>query len=141
AQGGQSGNMIYMDVLGEDLVFTSSSNSWHVGSYQWIDHRNPSSSIVYYNYEFYYVIIGNANMIIANIDNATGSEADKHYIKAQALTYRAWSYFQMVQLYGERFVAGAANDGLGVPIVLEPTTTITPRSTVAEVYAQINSDL
>src|SRR5690606_30797318 len=141
AQGGQSGNMMYMDILGEDVVFTSGSNSWHRSSYQWIDHRNPTSSNVFYNYQFYYVIIGNANMIIANIDGALGAEADKHYIKAQALTYRAWSYFQMVQLFGERFVAGEANNGPGVPIVLEPTTAVTPRNTVAEVYEQISSDL
>jgi hypothetical protein len=80
-------------------------------------------------------------MIIANIDKAEGSDADRNAIKAEALTYRGWAYFQMVQLFGERFVAGAANSGLGVPLVLEPKTTPTPRATVAEVYTQINKRL
>lgn len=141
AQGGQSGNMLYSDILGEDLVFPNVSNTWLRSEYQWISHINPQSSISFYNYTFYYVIIGNANMIIANIDNATGPQADKDAIKAEALTYRAWAYFQAVQFYGKRFVKGEANDGLGIPLVLTPTTTATPRSKVSEVYAQINTDL
>lgn len=141
AQGGQSGNMLYMNVLGEDVVFMTTSSSWFRSEYQWITHRNPTSSIVYYNYMFYYVIIGNANMIIANIDNAEGPQAEKDAIKAEALTYRAWAHYQAVQLYGERFVKGAANNGLGIPLVTAPTTEPLPRNTVAEVYAQVNKDL
>jgi hypothetical protein len=141
SQGGQSGNMLYMDIMGEDMVMNTTSSSWLRGEYQWLQHRNPSSAINEYNYSFYYVIIGNANMIIANIDNAAGSTTDKNAIKGEALTYRAWAYFQMVQLFGERFVAGAPNNGLGVPLVLTPATVANPRNTVAEVYAQINTDL
>jgi len=141
SQGGQSGNMLYMDILGEDMVMNTTASSWLRSDYQWLAHINPNSSIAEYNYSFYYVIIGNANMIIANIDNATGSAADKNAIKGEALTYRAWAYFQMVQLYGARYVAGAANSGLGVPLVIAPTTQKTARNTVAEVYAQINTDI
>lgn len=141
SQGGQSGSMLYMDILGEDMVMNTSTNTWLLNEYKWISHRNPSSNMSYYSYMFYYVIIGNANMIIANIDNASGAEADKNAIKGQALTYRAWAYFQMVQLFGDRFVAGQANDGLAVPLVLVPTNEKNKRSTVAEVYNQINTDL
>jgi len=80
-------------------------------------------------------------MIIANVDNAEGSQADKAIIKGQALAFRGWAYFQMVQLFGERFVAGSPNSSLAVPLVLAPTTSRTPRNTVAEVYTQINTDL
>ncbi|GAB3998726.1 RagB/SusD family nutrient uptake outer membrane protein [Spirosoma daeguense] len=141
AQGGQSGNMLYMDIMGEDVVFPNASNTWLLPEYRWINHRNPSAASANYNYTFYYVIIGNANMIIANIDNAAGTDAEKKAIKAEALTYRAWAHFQVVQLYGARFVAGTANDGLGIPIVLEAKTTPTPRSKVSEVYTQINKDI
>ena len=139
AQGGQSGNMLYMDAMGDDVVFMTTSSSWFRGEYQWNNsHRNPNSSVVYYHYMFYYVIIGNANMIIANIDNAEGPEADKKAIKAEALTYRAWAHYQAVQLFGKRFVKGTANDGLGVPLVTQPTTEKLPRNTVAQVYTQVN---
>lgn len=141
SQGGQSGNMLYMEALGDDFVFPTASNSWFLGTYRWIDHRNPSSDNNKYNYGFYYVLIRNANMIIANVDKTEGSDADKKAIKAEALTYRAWAYFQMVQLFGERYAAGAANSSLSVPLVLEPKSEATPRSTVAQVYAQINTDI
>jgi hypothetical protein len=140
-QGGQSGNMLYMDVMGEDLVFNTSASSGLLNEYKWISHRTATSTMLYYNYTFYYVIIGNANMIIANIDAASGSDTDKKIIKGQALAYRAWAYFQMVQLFGERYVAGAANSSLAVPLVLVPSTEALPRSTVAQVYAQVNTDL
>lgn len=140
-QGGQSANMIYMDMLGEDLVNTAQANGWFISCYRWLDHRNVNHRVPYFNYQFYYKIIANANMILANIDGAVGPDADKRYIKGQALTYRAWCYFQMIQLFGKRFDATTANDSPGLPLVLEPTNNPAPRATVAEVYAQINKDL
>lgn len=140
-QGGQSGNMLQMDILGDDIVFVATGNQWLLAEYQWLGHINPSHRSVAYNYQFYYIIIGNANMILANIDAATGSETDKNYIKGQALAYRAWCYYQMIQLFGARYVNGAPNSGLGVSLVLEPSTEAIPRNTVAEVYARINADL
>lgn len=140
-QGGQSGNMLYMDVMGDDVVMTAQSNGWLISECKWLSHRIPTSRVPQFNYQFYYAIIGNANNIIANIDAATGVEADKKVIKGQALAYRAWSYFQMIQLFGKRYVKGQPNDGLGLPLVLKASTTATPRSTVAQVYDQINKDL
>src|SRR6185503_8110813 len=114
-QGGQSKNMIDMDFLGEDLVSPNTSNGWFIATYRWQSHRNENSaSTPFFNFQFYYQIIANANMIIANIDGAAGPDADKKAIKGQALAYRAWSYFQMIQLYGKRFDKSTPNDGLGL---------------------------
>ncbi|MGB3007015.1 MAG: RagB/SusD family nutrient uptake outer membrane protein [Chitinophagaceae bacterium] len=140
-QGGQSKNMIDMDMMGDDLVYPTTSNGWFLTTYRWTDHRNENAWSPYFNFQFYYDIIANANMIIANIDNATGTEADKKVIKGQALAYRAWSYFQMIQLFGKRYDKTSTNSGLGLSIVLAPTIEKIPRSTVAEVYAVIVSDL
>lgn len=139
--GGHSGNMLFMEVLGEDFVMTANANGWLVSEYRWLGQRNDASTIVRFSYGFYYSMIGNANMIIKNIDNSVGPDADKKLIKGQAYAYRAWSYFQMIQLFGERYVNGAANDGLGLSLVLEPRTGALPRNTIAEVYNQINKDL
>lgn len=141
SEGGQSGNMLYMEVLGDDFVSTAAGNGWFNAEYKWQQHRSATSFITRYNYGFYYSFIGNANQIILNIDDAVGPEADKNFLKAQALTYRAWSYFQMVQLFGKQYVKGGDNSGLGVSIVLEPLNVAVPRNTVEEVYTQINQDL
>jgi starch-binding outer membrane protein, SusD/RagB family len=141
ALGGHSGNMIYMEVLGEDYVMTANANGWFISEYRWLGHRNDASTMNRFSYGFYYTIIGNANMIIANIDNAEGPDADKKSIKGQAYAYRAWAYFQMIQLFGERFDKSKANDGLGLSLVLAPQTGAVPRNSVAEVYTQINKDI
>src|SRR5690606_19904224 len=88
AEGGQSGNMIYMEVLGEDFVMTARANGWFISEYQWIAHRSATSAINRFNYGFYYALIANANQILAHIDGAVGPDADKNFLKAQALTYR-----------------------------------------------------
>lgn len=138
---GEGGVKVNMDILGDDLAFASASNGWHVGTYRWNDHRNTNSNVSQYVWEFYYRMIGNANMIVNNIDAAEGPEADKQAIKGQALVYRAWAHYQLVQVYGKRYDAGIINDQLGVSIMLSNTTEGQPRATVEEVYAQVNADL
>jgi starch-binding outer membrane protein, SusD/RagB family len=140
-QGGQSKNMIDMDMLGEDLVNPTTGNGWFITTYRWTDHRNENAWSPYFNFQFYYDIIANANMIIANIDAAVGPDADKKAIRGQALAYRAWSYYQMIQLFGERYDKNGTNSGLGLSLVLAPTTDKLPRNTVAEVYTAIVNDL
>lgn len=141
SHGGQSHNMIYMDMLGEDLVNTTAGNGWWINEYKWITHRNANAIDLKGEYLFYYEVIGNANPIIANIDNAVGPEGDKNMIKGSALAYRAWSYFSLVQMFGKRYDAGGDNSSMGVSMVLTPDIQNLPRSSVAEVYTQINKDL
>jgi len=140
-EGGQSANMLYMENLGEDFINTTTGNGWFITTYRWTAHRSATGTVPFFNYAFYYEIIGNANQIIANIDAAVGTDADKKQIKGEALAYRAWSYFQMIQLFGKRFDATGTNTSDGLCLVLTPALTPLKRSTVAEVYAQINLDL
>jgi hypothetical protein len=86
-------------------------------------------------------MIKNANAIILNYSKAKG---DANVIKkaaGEAYAYRAFCYFNLVQLYGKRYVAGQNNSQLGVPLRLDESHNPLKRSTVEEVYNQINSDL
>jgi hypothetical protein len=89
----------------------------------------------------YYRCIGNVNGIIDNLPTITGTDADKNRLKGEALTMRAWSYFNLVQIYGKRYAAGSTNSQLGVSMPLSASQLQLPRSTVEEVYTQINKDL
>jgi hypothetical protein len=140
-ESGEGSMNINRDMLGEDLVMTSSGNGWYNATYQWTAHRSETGSLPYYPWRMYYRIIANANMIIANIDKAVGSDAEKNAIKGQSLVYRAWSHFQLIQLFGKRFDATTTNDNAGVPIMLTNNFDGLARNTVAEVYTQINTDL
>jgi hypothetical protein len=92
-------------------------------------------------YRAYYRIIRNANTIINATDAAIGSVEDKNIVKGQALIYRAFCHYQLVQLFGKRYENGVTNSQLGVPIILTVGSESFPRATVEEVYAQINKDL
>ncbi len=133
--------MLNNDCLGEDYIFAGQSNGWFLTFYRWLDHRNSNSGNCEFPYRFFYRIISNSNVLINGVDGAAGLTADKNNIKGQALTYRAWAYFNLVQLYGKRFDKTTTNANPGVPLVLTNTILPQARATVAQVYAQVNADL
>ncbi|AKK73072.1 carbohydrate-binding protein SusD [Chryseobacterium gallinarum] len=144
-QNGQGGIMIMMDALADDLVFPSTGNGWYVSTVRWQDQVNENASNDFYPYQFYYALIRNANLVIANgpsvpAPNASDAATIKMAI-GEAYAFRAFCYYMLVQIYGKRYVPGAANTQLGVPIRLVANEVPLARNTVEEVYAQINKDL
>ncbi|UYQ91959.1 RagB/SusD family nutrient uptake outer membrane protein [Chitinophaga horti] len=106
-----------------------------------MNHENASSTYTFYPWYYYYKIISNANTIVVNIDNATGPESDKQFIKAQALTYRAYSYMMLAQLYGYRWSDSQNGSTGGLVLRTDVSTGDMPLSTLAETYALIYADL
>ena len=104
-------------------------------------HENISSIYLYYPWYYYYMIIGNANLVNTYIDDAKGTDADKQFIKAQALTFRAYSFLMLSQLYCKRW--SDSNNGASEGLVLHTdiSTGDQPLSTLKEVYDQIYKDL
>ncbi len=109
-----------------------------------------SNSVTYNGFPwfYYYELIGNINTIIANVDEATGSEQERQFIKAQALTYRAYCYTQLVQFYCVRW--DDSNNGTAVlkrnnGLVLKTEENMeeidVPLSSSGDIYAQIYKDL
>lgn len=140
-QSGQNSMMINMEMLGEDLVMTAAGNGWFNNEYKWNDHRNENGWLPRFSYQFYYKLIGNVNAILANIDNATGDPALINQVKGEALAYRGWAFYNLIQLFAKRYDPATAANDLGVPLVITTTTDPMPRATVAEVYTQIIQDL
>lgn len=103
-------------------------------------HDNTSSTYDYYPWYYYYKVIGNANTLICEIDNAVGLDEEKQFIKAQALTFRAYSYMMLVQLYCYRWSDHQGNDE-GVVLRLDESMGEMPLSKQSEVYEQIYKDL
>jgi starch-binding outer membrane protein, SusD/RagB family len=140
---GEATNNLYRDLLGEDIVYPLANGSTApFGWLQWINHRNANATDLRTVYRFYYQIISNANVLINGIDGATGPEADKKVIKGQALAYRGWAHFQLVQLWGKRYDASVKpNVQPGIPLLLANELEGQPRATVEDVYTQVNKDL
>lgn len=79
-----------------------------------------------------YRAIHRSNALLENIDDAVAPDATKRRISGEAKFLRAWSYFELVTLWG------------GVPIYTQVATSAAgtaARSTVDEVYSLIVSDL
>lgn len=112
-------------------------------------HANKTSQYLYYPWFYYYKLIGNANVVICNIDNAEGSNKgdaeltarERAFIKAQALTIRAYAFSQLVQLYSYRW--SDSNNGAtdGIVLRIDESKGDMPLSTLGESYQQIYKDL
>lgn len=89
----------------------------------------------------YYSFLGPINLIIGNIDAAEGDdERLRDYVKGEALVWRAYSYFKLLQ-YFSPYQNG---NEYGIPVYLkpyeDPGNAMPERKTQAEVYQQIFSD-
>lgn len=67
-------------------------------------------------WQTYYRCIIISNIVLENIDQASGSLEDKTRLKAEAHMIKAYTYFMLVNLYGKPYDAGSASQDLGVPI-------------------------
>lgn len=139
-EGGFQSFMIWMDMLGEDLVYTTEYKKFNTHA-DWSAHRTSTNSYLAYQYRHFYRIINNANMLLENIGHAKGSEAEKEYIRGQALAYRAFAHFYLVQCWAKRFDKDSDNSQLGVILRVNSGTEPLARVTVANVYKKINEDL
>lgn len=138
---------LFGEYLGENFSRPALASGWYtVMNGTMLD--NNTSSYNRYPWFYYYMIIGNANTFIANIDKAEGSEADRKFLKAQALSYRAYCYTQLVQFYCHRWVdsnGGSSVTNLQDGLILRTEENMEQKDIAlvssGEIYKQIYSDL
>lgn len=136
---GIGGHYIHLDCMGEDQVVHR--EQWFSRVYKWTAGRNDNDFYSRFPWRMYYRIIANANVLINGIEGADGPQGEKDIIMGQALIYRAWSHYQLVQLYGSRYKSEGGNSQLGVIYKKNEFEERLPRNTVEEVYEEINQDL
>ncbi|MDE6214828.1 RagB/SusD family nutrient uptake outer membrane protein [Bacteroides sp.] len=104
-------------------------------------HTRTNSIYDAYAWYYYYTIIGNANTILANIDGATGLEAERNFAKACALTFRAYAFEKLVHYYCWRWQDSNNGASQGVVLRIDESTGGQGYATLAETYKQIYDDL
>lgn len=96
-------------------------------------------------YEDSYDAINNVNLILAYVDaleDATQDEIDQ--VKAEALSIRAFNYFNLLRVYSQNYSYTSGASHLGVIYRTEPATEETyylSRLSCADAYAQVIADL
>lgn len=145
SQGGYPTFCLHLAAMSDDFIFTYSNVMW-MDSQQWIRHRDLTHKYMDSNvyWKLFYRLIQNANKILGAIDDeeqVPGDADTRNFVKGQALAYRAFCHFQLVQAWAERYDAAGNNTQLGVIIRTEDSNDNLPRSSVEEVYTQILKDI
>ncbi|MDZ4794767.1 MAG: RagB/SusD family nutrient uptake outer membrane protein [Bacteroidota bacterium] len=85
-----------------------------------------------------YEAIARANKVLARLDLAT---TQKNLIEGEAKLFRGIVTFDLVRTFAQPWGYSADNSHLGIPLRTVLDLTSKPRSTVAQVYAQVIADL
>ncbi len=136
--------LLYQDARGEDFINITANN--YTAYESWNNSYSSGSNDINNLWSQAYTTINNANLVIdgliANPGVVTTQKAKEYTGEAKLL--RALAYYTLVVSFGQPYNkdAGASK---GVPLRLAaengPANNNLPRSTVAEVYAQIVKDL
>lgn len=141
--GGEPGFMIAKDCSADDVTWLT--NTWYKSAnLNWQANASATNSNNARIWRVYYQWVMNANLILEGLENVeVGAGQEKLYnqIKGEALTFRAFGHFQVVQLWADRYVAGGANTHLGIPYRLDSKGGELARSTCKETYDYILADL
>lgn len=140
---GFNGEAYVMNRIGEypgpNFVYAGMGSGWApIFNMAWLDR---DSQYIYYSWYYYYSIISNANDIIAYVDAAEGLETEKQFLKAQALTYRAFAYWRLCTIHACRWIDSNNGEADGVVLRLDTATGDCPLSSLKECYDQIFKDL
>lgn len=141
---GQSHFMPSLDAIGGNIIHSSPGNGWMRSDLQWNMHTNASSTTARNLwYQRYHFVASSNSIINAIVDNEIPLDGEVNNVMGQAYAYRAWAYLQLVSTYAKGYLIGSPSSDPGVPLLLDKGAPFesAPRSTVAEVYAQINSDI
>ena len=96
-----------------------------------------------YDYDDLYSYIGRiANPILSRVDDASGDQAKKDQLKAEAYALRAYAEYLLVNKYAAAYNPSNADNTPGIPILPEDWDFSEPTEqwTVAAVYDQIIAD-
>ncbi|MCK0130685.1 RagB/SusD family nutrient uptake outer membrane protein [Flavobacteriaceae bacterium F08102] len=140
---GQKAIDIMMDIMSNDMESLESNTGWFFRNYNYTG-RVQNSSVTSVVWNFYYEIIKGANQTIGLVGNVPPASLtdDLKYVLSRAKAIRGLAYFYLIQIYQK---GQPALTDLGVPLI-DPTADLINgpgfgRLTVADVYAQIETDL
>ena len=129
-----------MGDLMADNVYISSQNSGRYlsqNNYSYINSSAETNGI----WRDLYAVIKNANNVInAEVPSSPLTDATRDQLRGEAITLRAWSYFELIRHFGKPYTVDPNSPG--VPIVTSFDQNSKPtRNKVSEVYTQIINDL
>lgn len=132
--------LLYGEYPGQDLNFPYMNPGWAPIMNGQLT-QNSNSIYDSYPWYYYYIIVGNVNTILDKIDEAEGTEAERQFIKAEALTFRAYSFFRILEIYSDSWANSNNGSTKGAVLRLDESMGDMPQSTLTETYEQVYKDL
>jgi hypothetical protein len=107
----------------------------------WKD-SNTDQATTEFPWVSFYSVIFYLNQIINEGSKTMAESPEKQQILAEAYALRAYTYFDMVNLYGKSYNSATAATDRGVPVTLDiDLEQVLKPSTVQEVYNQVHADM
>lgn len=135
---------IYNDIRAEEFVNRTTNGVTGLNVY---NHTNDAATTQVNNFWIQaYMTINRANKFLEDFDKYPGvvsADLEANY-RGEAKFVRAWMYYALVHMFATPYTQdGGASPGLPLRLQAETNTenNTLPRSTVAEIYAQILADL
>jgi hypothetical protein len=130
---------------GDEIKLDESAGDFYLNKvknhFLW-DEKAPESSLVSFNWQNQYKVIFYANHILSALPDAEGAAAEKNQLLGEAYLLRAYTYFNLVNLYGDAYNVATSATDKSVPLVTVIDMEAKPvRSTVKAVYDQILADM
>ena len=134
--------ILYGEIRGGAYTRSSTGSDGSSLNYQYLRDQNLSqTNYGISNFGSYWGNIAAANLFIYNVEGATyfSDEDTKNFVKGEALVWRAFAYFKLLQYYSPY-----DDNQYGIPVFLkpydDPGNAMPERKTQVEVYEQILSD-
>ncbi len=137
---GQKGYDIQMDMLSGDMALAINTYGWYNRLQQFQPTTDYTLNDNYKPWRYYYRIIRSCNFLIASAggNDVVPEDEQVRHLVGQTKAMRAYAYFYLSQLY---ITEGYAPDQPTLPIYIDLDATPKAKSTGAEVYDLIVSDL
>ncbi|OBX26220.1 SusD-like starch-binding protein associating with outer membrane [Gelidibacter algens] len=144
----RSGNQYWTpldDNFSGGVIHTAPANNlgWQDET-RWQSHTQETSLTTEQLWYQRYHIVASANAIINKAtDGSIPEDARLREIIAQAYAYKTYAYFSLITHYAKGYLIGNPATDPGVPLLFasEAPFTSAPRSTVQEIYNQMESDI
>lgn len=133
-------NSLLNDCFGQDLIPSLGYAQWgtQITNMVWTNSRSLYSSM---QWMYCYTIINRANLILDGIDEAEGDEGLRDFVKAQALTFRAFAYEKLLMFYAPRWEDSKNGEMYACVLRTKAGTDPLPLAKMKDVIAQIREDL
>jgi len=133
------------DNIGGGVIHSAPSNNlgWQDET-RWTSHTQQTELTPELLWYHRYNIIGSANAVINRIaEGDIPVDGRLNEIAGQAYTYRVYGYLSLIQHYAKGYLIGTPSSDPGVPLLFasEAPFNSAPRSTVQEIYDQMELDI